>query len=974
MRDLSAKALQKIAEQYGSEPINMLEISWSDDIPIQVYADINDNRIRGKILEISSLDNIINITDSADSQEITVVLDDTDGIIKAIMNANDIHKRDVWVKQWFKGLPFNDRFLLFRGKISSPVVWKEGDRTVSFTIISQLEDKEVGFSPEEGQFPYIPKELIGQTWPLIFGTPLDVPAVQINQAVTGTTLQGVGIISGIEYHNIKPLGGDPPDDRLAKIQIRHYRAVAKAWHIDTIGMLEEQKNSIEATERSYIKRAKDLQKQIDEAKDEFRRRQNCARAQRNQTVTRAANKGLGNNPLRILGGEDFPRGTITLEIGGGLFTGYFNDDLFHIRSRTHPGNSKQARDQARQEQTGPGSNCEPPSKPEPYYFEDGIPTVQSQINGSYVPVKKGRSAVLVTSGKIEPRIKVGGGPRLPERSLIYFWAEAGSSVTLKSDLPMYYIVSTIPGTVLQVKAYKDFNGEKRLVNVTDYNVITATYGSITTVQVVLPDALTADPEQKWAGDDIYVTFESDVGPNIIDILTYLINNYSDLAIDDTSFSATRPKLLPFPANFAILDRKNIVEVLQEIAFQARCSLRISNGVFFLSYLPEEPTAVDTLTEADIENQSVSVTLTDTEDLVTKYTAEWRLSYAQEDLDKIVLRHNVNKYGIQEETYEYYIYNQPDIIFKVATFWLIRKSNSWKKFNCNVFLNKLNLETFDAVTLNFSTNYVSNTNVKAIIEKATFDSANQTIALECWVPIKAGSMVKYPFAWPADEEEDAEFPTQEEYDAGNAGGNGIGADAVGNLPIGQVSLDGNGPIYVGGPNVIFGPQTDTGDPYPTDSGFVAQSLRIDSTIGTVSGIVKPILALDLNYISHSGLISRLGGPKTIILPLEATLVVSSESNASGKVGTLKDILQFNDDDTDSKLCIKSDARVVDITDQKKFGKLNDIFTIAEDEEDNVLAIKTTAKYTDDEDVAEFDYEFDTEGEKWGAGTAFLKEEE
>ncbi|KKN21257.1 hypothetical protein LCGC14_0927140, partial [marine sediment metagenome] len=699
MRDLSAKALQKIAEHYGSEPVNMLEISWSDDIEIQVYADINDNRIRGKILEISSLDNIINVTDSADSQEISVVLDDTDGIIKAIMNNNDIHKRDVWVKQWFKGLPFNDRFLLFRGKISSPVVWNEGDRTVSFTIISQLEDKEVGFSPEEGQFPYIPKELIGKTWPLIFGTPLDVPAVQINQAITGTTLQGVGIISGREYHNVKPLGGNPPDDRLAKRQIRHYYAVANVWGTtNTDGMKPEQIESLFATERSYRKRARDLQKQIDEAKDAFRRRQNCARAQRNQTVTRAENKGLGSNPIRILGGEDFPRGTITLEIGGGLFTGYFNDDLFYIQSRNHPGNSKQARNQARQEQTGPGSNCEPPPKPEPYYFEDSIPRVQSQINGSFVIVKKGRSAVLVTSGKISPRIKVGGGPRLPEQSLIHFWAEAGSTVTLKTDLPMYYIVSTIPGTVLQVKAYKDFNGEKRLVNVTDYDVITVTYGSITTVQVVLPDALTADPEQKWAGDDIYVTFESDVGPNIVDILEYLINNYSDLSMDTTSFDAVKIKLEPFPANFAILDRKNIVAVLQEIAFQARCSLRISNGVFYLTYLPEEPTAVDTLTEDDIENQSVSVTLTDTEDLVTKYIVEWRLSYAQEDLDKIVLRHNVNKYGIQEETYDYYIYNQPDIIFKVATFWLIRKSNSWKKFNCNVFLNKLNLETFDAITL------------------------------------------------------------------------------------------------------------------------------------------------------------------------------------------------------------------------------------------------------------------------------------
>ena len=951
MRDLSAKVLQKIAEQYGSEPVNMLEISWSDDIPIQVYADINDNRIRGKILEISSLDNIINITDSADSQEISVVLDDTDGIIKAIMNTNDIHKRDVWVKQWFKGLPFNDRFLLFRGKISSPVEWKEGDRTVSFTIISQLEDKEVGFSPEEGQFPYIPRELIGQTWPLIFGTPLDVPAVQINKAITGTILCGIGIISGRQYHNSIPIGGLPPDTRLAEAQSRHVNYVASAWFGKSNKLYGQ-----------YSDQHSKLRDQINKSWDSYERKRICAIRKRSGTLGDAEEEGEGCNPVRILGGEDFPRGEIQLNIGGGVFTGYFNDDLFHITGRRH----KEDEDKAESAASSGGVPCDTssgPVAPQWYHFEDRVPP-----DASFSPAKPGW---YETTGVLIP-----GTPssteNQPRQTLQQFWADAGTKVDNDGFIPLYYIVSIIPGTVLKVKAYKDFHGDKRLVDVsTDlYNVINVTYGSIDTVQIVFTKALTSIQDQEWAGDDIYVTFESSVGPNIVDILTYLINNYSDLTIDATSFAAVKTKLEPFPANFAILNRTNIVTVLQEIAFQARCSLRISNGVFFLSYLPEEPTAVDTLTESDIENQSVSITLTDTEDLVTKYTAEWRLSYAQENLDKIILRHNVNKYGIQEETYEYYIYNQPDIIFKIATFWLIRKSNSWKKFSCNVFLNKLNLETFDAITLDFNTNYVSNSSVKAIIEKATFDSANQTIALECWVPIKAGSMLEYPFAWPADEEEDTEFPTQEEYDAGNAGGNGIGADAVGNLPIGQIPLGDNAPIYVGGPNVVFGPQTDTGDQYPTDVGFVAQSLRIDSTIGDISPGSKPSVSLSMFYLKDSPALKLPDRPNSTSLVLEDTKIFTTEGQ---EVGKLDDFLKFNSDEDNSKLGLRLDAMVVDLADASKYGKLNDVWAIA-DNDGNVLANKTTAIYTDETDVAEFDYKFDTEGEKWGAGTAFLKEED
>ncbi len=953
MRNLSAKALNKIAEQYGSEPVNVLEISWSDDAPIQMYADISNNHIQGKILEISSLDNIINVTDSADSQEISVTLDDTDGAIKTIMNSNDIHKRDVWVKQWFKGLSFDDRFLLFRGKISSPIEWKEGDRTVSFTIISQLEDKEVGFSPEEGQFPYIPKELIGQTWPLIFGTPLDVPAVQINKAITGTILCGVGIISGQQYHRSIPIGGLPPDTRLAEAQSRHVNYVSSAWFGESTELYKQ-----------YSGQHSKLREQIDKSWSQYERKRICAIRKRGNTLSDAEEDGEGCNPVRILGGEDFPRGEIQLNIGGGVFTGYFNDDLFYITSRRHKEDEDRAEAAANPNHTPCDTSAATPAAPQWYHFEDRVPP-----DSSFSLSKPGW---YETTGVLFPGIP-SSTENQPKQTLQQFWADAGTKVDNDGFIPLYYIVSIIPGTVLKVKAYKDFHGDKRLVDVPTslYNVINVTYGTIDTVQIVLTKALTSITDQEWAGDDIYVTFESSVGPNIVDILMYLIDNYSDLTIDATSFASVKTKLEPFPANFAILDRKNIVEVLQEIAFQARCSLRISNGVFYLSYLPEEPTAVDTLTEDDIENQSVSITLTDTEDLVTKYIVKWRLSYAQEDLDRIVLRHNVNKYGIQEETYEYYIYNQPDIIFKIATFWLIRKSNSWKKFSCNVFLNKLNLETFDAVTLDFNTNYVSNSSVKAIIEKATFDSENQIIELECWVPIKAGSMVEYPFAWPADEEEDAAFPTQEEFDAGNAGGNGIGADAIGNLPIGQIPLGDNAPIYIGGPNIVFGPQTDTGDPYPTDVGFTAQSLRIDSTIGDVDPTLKPVISLSMFYLSDSQKLELPDRPKSVSLILEKTKIFTTEGE---EVGYLDDILKFNSDGDDTELCLKLDAPVVDITDTSKFGKLNDVWAIADDEGDDVLANKTTAKYTDETDTGEFDYKFDTEGEKWGAGTAFLKEED
>ena len=114
-----------------------------------------------------------------------------------------------------------------------------------------------------------------------------------------------------------------------------------------------------------------------------------------------------------------------------------------------------------------------------------------------------------------------------------FWADPGATVKIASDEPITYIVSIVPGTVLAVKAYKQLTGERRLVDVpTDlYTVTTKTYGTVTAVQIVVNKPLSSITDQGWS-DDLYVTFQSSVGPDIVDILKYLIENYTDLTWDD----------------------------------------------------------------------------------------------------------------------------------------------------------------------------------------------------------------------------------------------------------------------------------------------------------------------------------------------------------------------------------------------------------------------------------------------------------
>jgi len=893
----------------------------------RTYADRDIEQIPGRIIELSDLDNVVNVGDSSSSQEITLTLDDTDSSIKSLMDAYDVHKRPARVYQYFTGLDLADKFLIFSGKINTPITWNERDRTVTITIVSQLEDKEVGFSAEEGQFPYLPADLVGKAWPMVFGTVLNYPILQVNQAVKGTTLTGVGVVSGVTaWREASSRSNDSDFWRsmaMLSIQQSHLVSIASAW--DGIDSKKEAK---------YEKAAEEVSEQMSEAISNHARQRACEAAKQRENEQTAESHGSGDNPIRILGGEDFPQGTtVTIRVGGGLYTGRFAGEYFTVQGRTHPDDEGEVA----RTQTQSTMNCSQSPKAQVYCFEDEVPQgcLQDWADGRTDGVSTTKGSMMMGGGNNDQN----QGSTPVARSS---WSDAGATVSLYSYEAITYIASIVPGNVLAVKAYKQLTGERRLTNVPSdmYVVSTQNYGTITAVQIVLSKPLSS-LDDGWS-DDIYVTFQSSVGPNTVDVFKYLIQNYTDLTWDADSFDYVRVKLQQFPANFPILDRKNTIQVLQEIAYQARCAIWINNGVFYLKYLPEEPTAIDTIEVSDMDAEGVVVELTPTEDLVTKMKIKWRMSWAAEsdrpkdDNEKtIILRHNITKYGLQEEDYDFYIYNQPDIVFKCATFWLIRRSKTWKRIRFKTFLNKLNLETFDAVTLDFTQTYVANGSIKALVEQANYNSAENCVDFECLVPVTAGQMEQYHFFWPADLPQTDIWPPQDEVDVGS-----VGSGATGNLPVGDTSTIPNG-IFIGGPNVVFGANSSRGDPTPTDVGFTAQTaVSGESYSGLVSG-TRPVMNLRV-------LIPRVAAP---LAPINL------------KGGPLVDIrtTMFTDSDNPGQEPAHLDTII------KKIASVDD---------EQVLVLDGSKMKLCTDDQAEpkvFDFKYDKEGEKFGAGTAFLQED-
>jgi len=1014
MRSISAEGLAKLATNLGTEPISIIEIDWAGNGAPLLYADRAVESIPGRIQSIGELDNVVDVTRSSSSQEISVVLDDTDGTLKAIMDSNDIHQRNVAVYQYFAGLDLSDKFLLFNGKISTPIAWNEGDRTLSFNVVSQIEDQEIGFSAEQGQFDFIPKDLVGQAWPIIFGKCFDVPALQIIKAITGKTLCGVGLIGGADLHKLVPLSGSNSNlgSSLAMMGLQASlagRASALWQFIDA-----------EQSDR-HREQANNLHRQMTDTVSSHTQQQECARAQRDAKVEDAE---ASCNPLRILGGEDFPQDTtIQLNINGAIFTGVMHNDEFSISSSRVPTFMEAAAQEA-YDKIIP-EMCSQPGSTGSTEFDLSLP----------VPPGKGD---FPSNDQIRSRgfLYIGENSSQPTESQVAqdFWADAGSTVTLASDQPITYIVSITPGTILAVKAYKRVTGGPsnkptgavQLVDVpSDYYTTQITnYGTVTATEIVVTTALSTRLDkygqtEGW-GDELYITFESTIGPNTVDIMKYIIENWTNgngatanLDWDQTSFDEVEPLVEPFPMNFPVLDQRNTIGLLKDMAYQARCAIWLSNGYFYLKYLAAEPDADDTITVSDIEHQSTAVELTSTEDIITKMVVTWRLSWANgngEEPEVMILRHNVAQYGTKTEDIDFYCYNQPDIIIKAATFWLIRKSNTWKRIMFKTPLSKLNLETFDCVELDLP-GYVATGTIKAVVEQASYNSDDQSISFECAVPVKSGTMTKYKFYWPAAMTVTDTFPTDEEIASGAAGGGGtIQAGAIGELPIGYTGVIGvpgqpvvwrdeydnataytindavlyngaswlclstsigntppnatywqkitssqsqGGTVFVGGPNVVYFAQSDRGDRRPGDVGFVAQPLTSSTTFLSVDNQPRPNRDLKLNYvtpITPPPIVPLTTG--STILDIRKTKIIDS-SVQNGSVAFLSSLIRKI---KEGALYLNAGKKPTTESGDTSGGTPEKMWGMSDGEND-----------------APFDFKYDEEGEKWGAGTAFLKDD-
>jgi hypothetical protein len=716
VRVLSSGAQALLATKTAIDTAFIISIQWTIGGAETLYVDRATEDMEGvlpRIVAIGEIDETRSGDSAGTTSAMSLTLSDTDGVLKNLFDTQDIHKRLVKVYQYFVGTSVGDKFLLFTGQLSTPIVWNEGARTLSFEVVTKLEDLEVGFSAEMGRYQSIAPSLIGQPWPMVFGTVQHVPGMQLQEIPTAFTTEPFAVVDQslvAELNKISLQVANFPKVNVAKICGRDLVwTESDCAQEDANDQAFQEGTALQAQLDGLITQQRDLESQLNQQRLWERSRVNLA------ATTQVTQPFTG-----------------TFRVGSSLFTGHLDNTGGYINTGTP-------------------------------LLEPGNYNLQAQL------------------------IKAG-----------YQFVNAGTQVVLASAYPVKFVVSLTPGAVLHVYAFQSFRGLRRLVKVPPsyYTVSVEDYGPgaaaativtvhqpLSTVSFLynlgiqnwennfgqyLPPHLVASVD--WE-DAIYVTFASTVGPNPVEIMIYIIDNYTQNSYDVDNFAEVAEKVAVTPMNFLYQSLDNAFSLLQGLAYQARCAIYLVEDVFHLRFLPEAGEEVDSISESDTVLNSLQVTTTTTEELITVYEATFKPDYSPtfDTPIRAIFRFNIARYGYHKDTFDFYAFNSFDVVEKVATFWMIRKSMTWKLLKCQLQLNKIAIEVFDTVLLDFAHPYVASAPVKAMVISSRYNPEDQKIDVEFWVPVRLGEMVPYTASWDDGINEIEIFPTYRDIQAGSAGG-------------------------------------------------------------------------------------------------------------------------------------------------------------------------------------------------------------
>ena len=795
MRTFSSSVSGELAKQFGVEPVIFIGVKWGGEDETFYSGTTHEDAVKA-ILNISGLETTQVLQGTAATQSVTITLSDTSGDLTTVLNTQDIHKRPAKVYLGFPGLAISESVTLLDGEINSDIIWDERARTLTFTILSKIEGRLFGFAVEDGLFHKVDDRARTTPWPFRFGETCVYPAVEIQNGISGLLSLGQGVLDATIDAKIcaarkincplipDPATSDPPisnEENVANARSEFALDIAadpfSRGPNDTFGARLARPTNLAGTADTGLTHPDTGGPLIRDRECERGKFQTLCQLLRDR-----ANQLVYVQPyLFVRGGLEFPQNQeIQVRVDDVVYTGVMTSELFTISTTN------------RLDKPTENVDCKNISPLTQGYrrAEESAPTSLAQCE---TPTQIYELRVIGGAGEAWRNLG-----DISDSS--FKWLPAGTRVHLESSSTRVHVVSLVPGIVTGVYAYRTFGDTKQLTELpgTYYEVVETDYGDLTAVEIHLDRSLKSYPDEKWE-EKLYVKFDSDVGPNPVDVIEWIVDRYTDFTIDAASFAAVHTSLTNYPCNYYHASKTNVFAVLNQIAYEARCALTITDNVVKLTYLPLEPTTVKSFTGADIIAGSFSFLHSRTEELVTSHAVTWEpygasLLSTDTHIRKFTIENNVNRYGYfgTGRTYDT-ITNETQAI-KTATFWNIRESNTWRLVQFSTTLEHMNLELFDAIDLNID----AFPNVKVVVIGMSIDPAAGTVQLLCWTPVLSGTTEEYLWAWPSQKNPLLKYPQ---------------ANREVELPPIQLTPPEDHPLYIDDPNFAIPPST--GDRFPSD---------------------------------------------------------------------------------------------------------------------------------------------------------------
>ena len=768
MRTFSPIVTGALSKKHGLDPTLFIGVQWDGTGTEYYYSSHPFEGAKQQIISASGLETTQVVTGTGTSQSVTVTLTDTDGSIRNILDSFDVHKKPAKVYLGFPGVPIDQSVVLIDGEINSEMKWDDRARTFEFTILNKIEGRLFGFAMEDGLFAKVNEQDRAKAWPFRFGVTCAYPAVEVRNGVKGLLRIGQGVLDATldakicQARQIRcpwipdPLYA-PLDSQVADSGFFNpsYASAKYKNNLDPYGQHElgtgsggDQKFGAttpyggrpvlggnapaDLSDEGILggKLAMDPSNNQPLVPDK-----ECQRAKFEtlcQLLQDRANQLLYvNDTLSILGGGEFPQGRLVkIRIDDVIYTGVFSGETFSIE-KTNRLDTPPA--------TVDCTNFTPPTK--------GYRNKNANLPGSIAECNNPTS-------EVELRVVGGAGEAwriLGEMEDSEFkWLPSGSDVFLQEDDRRVHVASLVPGLVTGVYAYRKFGDTSQMTELpgTYYEIVQTDYGDLESVEIHLLRGLESYKDENWE-NKIYVSFDSDIGPSTADVIQWIIENFTEYAVDAASFAAVKASLTNYPCNYYHAKRESVLTTVNRLAYEARCALTITDNVVKIKYLPLEPDADKVLTQADIVAGSFSFSHTGTESLVTSSDVTWQPAGAdilsiREIKRRLTVERNVNKYGHFGRSHTYESITNETQVLKTATFWSIRDSNTWRVVKFQTTLENMDLELFDCVQLNIP----QFPNVKTIVTSAKVEPSTGIVEVECWTPVLSGTTAGYFFAWPA----------------------------------------------------------------------------------------------------------------------------------------------------------------------------------------------------------------------------------